>query len=238
MVGLILALALGWVFAFGPGGVRQTLSNDIQSVEHLSWSRDRALRYGLYGLLIGAAGGVISVFVARWTPLIWPLEDRFGDLFIVAIIMFLLGAFFIGVAGLLLGGIRGSILEGDRQQANEGFHMSLLNAAVTGPAIGILFGAMGAVAGWLIDGRSQTMLTMALYGLFFGVIAAVWFGGLFAVQHATLRMILMATGKLPRLGKLTLFLDHAARRVFLRKVGGGFIFIHRYLQEYFIQQFT
>ena len=29
------------------------------------------------------------------------------------------------------------------------------------------------------------------------------------------------------------FLDYAAGRVFLRKVGGGYIFVHRMLLEYF-----
>lgn len=29
------------------------------------------------------------------------------------------------------------------------------------------------------------------------------------------------------------FLDYAAERIFLRKIGGGYIFIHRYLMEYF-----
>jgi hypothetical protein len=29
------------------------------------------------------------------------------------------------------------------------------------------------------------------------------------------------------------FLDYAAERIFLRKVGGGYIFVHRMLLEYF-----
>jgi hypothetical protein len=29
------------------------------------------------------------------------------------------------------------------------------------------------------------------------------------------------------------FLDYAAERVFLRKVGGGYIFVHRLLLDYF-----
>jgi hypothetical protein len=33
------------------------------------------------------------------------------------------------------------------------------------------------------------------------------------------------------------FLDYAAERIFLRKVGGGYIFIHRLLQEYFAARY-
>lgn len=31
------------------------------------------------------------------------------------------------------------------------------------------------------------------------------------------------------------FLDYATERIFLRKVGGGYIFIHRLLQDYFAE---
>jgi hypothetical protein len=34
-------------------------------------------------------------------------------------------------------------------------------------------------------------------------------------------------------GQYIRFLDYAAERVFLRKVGGGYIFTHRLLMEYF-----
>ena len=33
------------------------------------------------------------------------------------------------------------------------------------------------------------------------------------------------------------FLDHAAERILLRKVGGGYIFIHRMLLEYFAARY-
>jgi hypothetical protein len=33
------------------------------------------------------------------------------------------------------------------------------------------------------------------------------------------------------------FLDYAAERILLRKVGGGYIFIHRMLLEYFAAQY-
>jgi hypothetical protein len=34
------------------------------------------------------------------------------------------------------------------------------------------------------------------------------------------------------------FLDHAAERIFLRKVGGGYSFVHRRLQDYFATRQT
>jgi len=33
---------------------------------------------------------------------------------------------------------------------------------------------------------------------------------------------------------LVSFLDYAAERIFLRKVGGGYVFVHRMLMDYFV----
>jgi eukaryotic-like serine/threonine-protein kinase len=231
-VGLILGLCCGWIFAFAPDDARQTLSNDIQTVERLSWSGERARRGALLGVLIGIAAGVVASFVARFTPLVGPIEERFGTTLIVVLIMVLLAAFFIGLAGLLLGGIRGSVIESGKLRPNQGFIMSLINVVVTGPVIGAVFGGLGALSGWLIGGV-ETVLTMGLYGIFFGVIAAFWYGGFFAVQHLTLRFLLWRAGYTPPLRQFALFLDDACRRVFLRKVGGGYMFINRYLQAHF-----
>ena len=59
----------------------------------------------------------------------------------------------------------------------------------------------------------------------------VAFGGLFALRHFVFRLILW----LNRVNPLNYvrFLDYAARRLFLSKVGGGYIFVHRMLMDYF-----
>ncbi len=46
-----------------------------------------------------------------------------------------------------------------------------------------------------------------------------------------MRFILYRNGDIP--WNYVRFLDYAADRIFLRKVGGGYIFIHRMLMEYF-----
>ena len=70
----------------------------------------------------------------------------------------------------------------------------------------------------------------------FGLLAAIalggWFGGIDAADHAILRLILARKGYAPL--NYARFLDYAADELnFLQKVGGGYIFIHRYLLEYF-----
>lgn len=74
----------------------------------------------------------------------------------------------------------------------------------------------------------------AALGLIFGLLAGLWYGGFFLIQHLTLRLMLWYKGYTPRLGRMTHFLDYVSRRILLQKVGGGYIFIHRYLQEHFV----
>ena len=63
------------------------------------------------------------------------------------------------------------------------------------------------------------------------MIIAAFLGGLFAVRHYACRLVLWGSGKAP--WNYARFLDSAADRLFLRKVGGGYIFIHRLVLEHF-----
>jgi hypothetical protein len=56
-------------------------------------------------------------------------------------------------------------------------------------------------------------------------------GGFAYLQHYVLRILLWRNDYAP--WSYIRFLDYAAERVFLRKVGGGYIFTHRLLMEYF-----
>ena len=56
-------------------------------------------------------------------------------------------------------------------------------------------------------------------------------GGSAVVKHYALRLILWLTGATPF--RFIPFLDHCAKLILLKKVGGGYIFIHRTLLEYF-----
>jgi serine/threonine protein kinase len=56
-------------------------------------------------------------------------------------------------------------------------------------------------------------------------------GGIPLMQHLLLRYQLRRENAIP--ANLARFLDYAASLILLRKVGGGYIFVHRYLLEYF-----
>jgi hypothetical protein len=64
-----------------------------------------------------------------------------------------------------------------------------------------------------------------------GLIVGLDRGGSAVIKHYALRLILWLNGYTPF--NFIKFLDHCTRLILLKKVGGGYIFIHRMLLEYF-----
>ena len=56
------------------------------------------------------------------------------------------------------------------------------------------------------------------------------------LKHFVLRLWLIRNDSTP--WNYVRFLDHAAERILLRKVGGGYAFIHRMLLEYFTSRYV
>jgi hypothetical protein len=71
-------------------------------------------------------------------------------------------------------------------------------------------------------------------GAILGLVAGLSCGGAAYVQHFVLRFLLWCAQSIPF--NYPHFLDYAAERILLRKVGGGYIFIHRLLLEYFAEK--
>ncbi len=128
----------------------------------------------------------------------------------------------------------------ERKTPNEGIHRSLRNGLWFGLTaivhFGILFGIGVTLIGWgfgkFLTFGTDFWLLCWLYltfysGLFFGVLH----GGFAALQHYVLRFLLWRNGFAPL--RYVRFLNYAASLLFLRKVGGGYIFVHRMVLEYF-----
>ena len=82
--------------------------------------------------------------------------------------------------------------------------------------------------------RLQYQLSVGLLtGLYFELLmlGGMFTGLLGVLQHFTLRFWLWRTGSIP--WDYPRFLDYCAERILLRKVGGGYIFVHRLLLEHF-----
>jgi hypothetical protein len=119
-----------------------------------------------------------------------------------------------------------------RLHPNEGIRRSVRNSLVLGGCSGGL-GGLFFVLVIMFFGHSDKALV--IYGLIPGIsvfhIIGLRSGGYAWMQHVVLRFFLRCAGVTP--WNYPAFLDYAVERVFLRKVGGGYIFIHRLLLDYF-----
>jgi hypothetical protein len=94
---------------------------------------------------------------------------------------------------------------------------------------------IGLISGLIGEFSEEGLYSGPRYGLICGVIVGLIVGlnrgGSAVIKHYALRLSLWRNGYTPL--NFIKFLDHCARLIFLKKVGGGYIFIHRMLLEYF-----
>ncbi|HEX2326632.1 MAG TPA: hypothetical protein VHQ00_14645, partial [Chloroflexota bacterium] len=102
-------------------------------------------------------------------------------------------------------------------------------------AVSALLASVLTVAqGWPADWRAglpALVLGTLPGGLLYALIGGLAFGGYACLSHAAQRLVLWRAGSLPL--EAVGFLDYAAGRAFLRRAGGGYLFVHRLLQEHF-----
>jgi hypothetical protein len=118
---------------------------------------------------------------------------------------------------------------------NQGISLSIRNAVLGGLEVGLIFGLITGLIGQIygLIGMIISVLIRALIdGLIVGLLAGlIIFGGLDVIKHYVLRLILAWKGYAPL--NYPRFLDYTVKLIFLRKVGGGYIFIHRMFMEHF-----
>ena len=114
---------------------------------------------------------------------------------------------------------------------NYGLSLSRRN----GLRVGLVFGLAGVlvsgVVAAIVSGIVSAMVVGVLAGPAFGLVGGLFFGLGAVLQQALLLMFFSHLRFIPK--NYVQFLDYAAVRVLLRKVGGSYIFVHRLLQEYF-----
>ena len=124
-----------------------------------------------------------------------------------------------------------------------GLVWGLLGGLVLGPFLGLVLG----LAAWLVLGMpwglawglsleravglGWGLLGGLLFGLAVGLLGALAHGGYACLSHLALRLVLWDSNAMP--WRYARFLDYAAERLVLRKVGGSYIFVHRLLLDYF-----
>lgn len=239
-VGLFFALFLGLsggliggLIGGLVGAIQARFWGEILIAEAFDWSAvwielDDGLSDGLgFGLIVGLGFGLISSLSDG------PLFGLIGSLIVGVGVGLGCGLTF-GLAGALAI-VLGSDLTGigidARKMTKQDFDQAMHNAFV-GCLIG---GLVGMLSGWFVDGF-PTALVGALAGM---LLVGLNYGGRAIIQLLTLRWLLSQNGIIPFCNRdLTTFLDYCAERIFLRKVGGGYMFIHRLLMEHFAAMYN
>jgi serine/threonine protein kinase/DNA polymerase III delta prime subunit len=127
--------------------------------------------------------------------------------------------------------------EGIRRSARNALLALLLSAITITPFLLLAFALFFAFLKRK-GGSVFVLMLAAVYGVRLSRIPvqlALNKGGIFCIQHYLTRSLLWLNGIAPL--KYTRFLDYATDCVFLRKVGGGYIFIHRLLMEHFAESY-
>lgn len=188
------------------------------------------LVFGLGGdLILGLIGGQISALI------LWLVIGL-----ISALIFGLIFGVFLGVISGIIGGLRGTAIE-VRTSPGDGVKISLQNyfivflsvVLIVGLSVGIVFGLIIVPLWGLNNGLIFGMGVGLFLGLFFGMGLGLGHGGEFVIKHFISRYHLFRLGHIP--WNLIDFLNNATYRIFIRRVGGGYIFIHRMLMEHFAE---
>jgi hypothetical protein len=217
LFGLIGGLIFGLISAFD--------NPEIRTVETLKWSwkeaKNSLIRPVILGLILGLIGGLIGGLI----------EGQIEGL-ILGLILGLIGGLILGLIGGLVGGMKGSAIA-TKTIPNQGIYRTAMNTGIMGLIVGLISGLLiGQIFGLMI-GQILGLMIGQILGLFYGLIAVIFGGGKDCIQHLTLRLILYAHGYIP--WNYARFLDYATEHIFLQKVGGGYIFIHRLLLEHFAE---
>ncbi len=232
---------------------RDTARRSIGLFEELIWSPPpskelfnevkRGLGFGLAGGLGGGIlGGVVGILTGLQNGVLNILPGSsigFG---------LIVGAIF-GLSVGLGNGFNACIGVRENTQPpipNLGIRNSFFSSVRMSVIYGLIFGLIFGTLGWFVALLSEgSQLFALLFGITLGGVGGI-FGGMFSglilyggqtvIRHYTLRWLLTSRNVLPfpfHDKELIKFLDEMKDRVFLRRVGGGWVFMHRTLLDYF-----
>lgn len=222
---LINALLLGGIFGPIFGWI---YGNWVYGVTY-------ALIYGVIGLLIygflHSNAAIEPVDALKWS---WRKAVKYSGFGLVIGVLINFGTSISLVPSLIFGVMLSlifgfeSVNEITRETVpNQRIWQSVANSSK-------LFVTISLLTGVILGGIENPAFGL-VNGLLFGGAAALIGGqgaGIVCIKHFILRCILWRCGYIP--WNYARFLDYAANCIFLRKVGGGYVFVHRLVQDHFV----
>ncbi len=215
LAGLAFAPVFGWIYGWIGGLVY-------------------GLMYSVFGLFIYKfAHGIDPVDAIQWS---WRKARNYSVFgLLIGLVLYLgntvgnraLSLVFGGMVVLIFGFEKRNEVE-HTTVPNQGIWRSFKNACILVVTIGLLTG--------LLAGVIESPVSGVVNGFILGIGSGLFGGqgsGITSLKHFVLRGVLCRSNYIP--WNYARFLDYATARIFLQKVGGGYIFIHRMLLEYFAQ---
>jgi eukaryotic-like serine/threonine-protein kinase len=232
--GLILAL-IGGAIAGAIGGLGIGPLNHITLVESISWKWSQFWKRTIPGSIAGLVWGLTLALICGL--ILATSNELIG---VKIIFLWLIFALICGlICGLISGlvtGLAGGFIDRvmlDKGFPNQGIMLSLKNSFAAFLVTCLIFGLISEpfvsldIKPKLIGRLIGALIVAAIVGVVVGLNR----GGSAVIKHYSLRLILWLNGYTPL--KFIKFLDQCAKLIFLKKVGGGYIFVHRMLLDYF-----
>ncbi len=231
--GLVVGLVVGLVFGLVGGLVSGLVGGLVGGL--------------VVGLVSGLVGGTGSIATVETIKISWREAPRnfYNDL-VSGLVGGLVGGLVVGlVSGLVFGlvfGLVGGLVKSftgveidTKTKDNQGIHQSIFNSVIFGLMF-IPFGMTIPIALHYFD-KPLTLNVILSQGAAFGFLLGAINGGLTsAIAHYSLRLTLWLFGYSPL--NYSKFLRYCTERGFLQRVGGGYRFVHAFLRDHCIAQYT
>ncbi|MDM8566340.1 trypsin-like peptidase domain-containing protein [Candidatus Halobeggiatoa sp. HSG11] len=209
----------------------------IFSVKHkvseaINWSWKRAIKWAILFSFLGVPFGFFWIYnvrhiidakfmvgiIGEWLHSSWDIDYKS---------LLMLGAMLAtGWLGLFLGGIqKGKIPNNFKLFPNQGIRQAIKNLLWIILPFSIVFGTFHSINYDLYQGLTAGLSMLLLGSIFFGLIPII--------QHYYLRFLLFSDQKL----QLNSILNQSTQLFLLRRVGGGYKFIHRLILEHIGNKF-
>ena len=236
-IDLLHKLISGVLFGLAGGLIAAVLSalligknEEIQPTDKLSWTWKSfgknlfAKRHVLLALQISIPVGILMGVI------VWLSDGMAKGIIFGAAFGLVIGSGYLLFSSFFREIASTTIEDQHRAVPNQGIRHSALNGVIYGLVIALLVGlSVGLTFKW---GEGLTAVTAGLIvGLSIGLPAGLSKGGLAYLRHYILRILLWRQGAIP--WNYPHFLDTAVDSILLRRVGGGYIFLHRLLLDHF-----